>query len=167
MQLRPRIAQSAVLAYRGDGKGLRVLLITSRGTRRWVVPKGGLLAGMTPGESAAEEAFEEAGVRGRVDRRCLGFYTYGKLQGGGRVFCRVRVYAMRVSAEFPDWPERRQRRRAWMTVESAIARVREPGLRKILAVFAAASEAGNLPVRRPARPWYDPRAGRNRDTRNR
>jgi 8-oxo-dGTP pyrophosphatase MutT (NUDIX family) len=110
-----RIPQSAALPYRRGRRGLEVLLITSRETRRWVLPKGGIMPGMTPYESAAEEAFEEAGIAGRVDRRCIGVYGYRKLRDKGMPYCTVRVYPM--------------------TFDAASARVRERGLKKILTSF--------------------------------
>jgi 8-oxo-dGTP pyrophosphatase MutT (NUDIX family) len=130
-----RIPQSAALPYRRGRRGLEVLLITSRETRRWVLPKGGIMPGMTPYESAAEEAFEEAGIAGRVDRRCIGVYGYRKLRDKGMPYCTVRVYPMKVNALYADWPERRERQRKWMTFDAASARVRERGLKKILTSF--------------------------------
>jgi 8-oxo-dGTP pyrophosphatase MutT (NUDIX family) len=132
---RMRIPQSAVLPYRRGRRGLEVLLITSRETRRWVLPKGGIMPGMTPCESAAEEALEEAGIVGRVDRKCIGVYGYRKVRDKGRPYCTVRVYPMKVTALCADWPERRERQRRWMTFDAASARVRERGLKKILTLF--------------------------------
>jgi 8-oxo-dGTP pyrophosphatase MutT (NUDIX family) len=93
------------------------------------------MPGMTPCESAAEEAFEEAGIAGRVDRRCIGVYGYRKLRDKGMPYCTVRVYSMRVTALYADWPERRERLRNWMTFRAASARVKERGLKKILTSF--------------------------------
>jgi 8-oxo-dGTP pyrophosphatase MutT (NUDIX family) len=129
------LAQSAVLPYRRGRRGLEVLLITSRETRRWVLPKGGIMPGMTPYESAAEEAFEEAGIVGRVDRRCIGVYGYGKVRDKDRAYCTVRVYPMKVTALYADWPERRERQRKWMTFDTASACVRERELKRILTSF--------------------------------
>ena len=134
---RIRLPQSAVLPFRRGRRGLEVLLITSRETRRWVLPKGGIKPGMTPCESAAEEAFEEAGIVGRVDHRCIGVYGYGKLRDKGSAYCTVRVYPMKVTAQYADWPERRERERKWMTFDAASAGVRERGLKRILRSFHA------------------------------
>ena len=112
-----------------------MLLITSRETRRWVLPKGGIIPGLTPYESAAEEALEEAGIVGRVDRRCIGIYCYRKVRGKVSVYCTVRVYPMKVTALHPDWLEQRERQRKWMSFDAASARVREKGLKKILNFF--------------------------------
>jgi 8-oxo-dGTP pyrophosphatase MutT (NUDIX family) len=92
---------------------------------------------MTPYESAAEEAFEEAGIVGRVDRRCIGVYGYGKVRDSGRAYCTVRVYPMKVSALHADWPERSERQRKWMTFDAASACVRERELKRILRSFHA------------------------------
>lgn len=105
------------------------------------------MPGMTPSESAAEEAFEEAGIRGHVDRRCAGVYGYGKLRGEDTAYCTVKVYPMKVTTQYADWPERRERQRRWMTFDAASARVREPGLKKILMCFRAAR--GDLRLVRP------------------
>jgi len=113
MSVGPRITlvQSAVLPYRRRRGRFEVLLVTSRTTRRWVVPKGTVEARLTPARSAAAEAFEEAGVIGPVARSPIETYGYEKAVGAGLVYCSVRIYAMRVTAELDDWPERAQRRR--------------------------------------------------------
>ena len=124
-----------------------MLLITSRETRRWVLPKGGIIPGMTPFESAAAEAFEEAGIAGAVDRRCIGVYGYAKPRIEGSAYCTVRVYPMKVTTQYADWPERRERQRKWMTLDAASGRVRERALKKILTSFTVSRR-----VRRPSRP---------------
>ena len=120
--------QSAVLPYRRSKGGLEVLLITSRGGRRWVLPKGIVEPGMTAPSSAAKEAREEAGIEGAVSKRSLGRYRQDKWGGT----CRIEVFPMRVTTEFEDWPEAGIRRREWLPLKAAIERVGDKRLRRIL-----------------------------------
>ena len=112
-----------------------MMLITSKGTRRWVLPKGGIKPSRKPYESAADEAFEEAGITGRISRNCIGVYGYQKSNKKHGAYCTVRVYPMKVTAVLPDWPERKERRREWVAFEVAASRVREKGLKKIIRSF--------------------------------
>jgi len=127
--------QSAAIPYRWGPSGLQVLLIMSRRRRRWVVPKGIVEPDLSPSDSAAKEALEEAGVLGRVRPGPLGSYEYEKWGG----LCRVEVYAMEVEQELAAWPEQ-FRSREWLTPAQAVARVREPALRELIAGLAAALE---------------------------
>ncbi len=120
--------QSAVLPYRRRDGDLEVLLITSRGGRRWVLPKGIVEPGMTPPVSAAKEAREEAGIEGAVSERSLGKYRQDKWGGT----CRIEVFPMRVTSESENWPEAEIRRREWLPLSEAIERVRGKKLRRIL-----------------------------------
>ncbi len=101
--------QYAALPYRGGEKSeLEVMLITSRQTRRWIIPKGWPKSGMPPHLTAAEEAFEEAGVAGKISKRPIGSYSYDKiLEEGNRTRCSVRVFALRVVRQHKKWPEKR------------------------------------------------------------
>jgi 8-oxo-dGTP pyrophosphatase MutT (NUDIX family) len=96
-----------------------VLLVTTRGAGRWTVPKGWPLADSLGAECAAREAFEEAGVRGRVEPYSLGTFQYWKRTKRGRSFLQVRAFAMHVEDIVWDWPEREERKRAWFTPETA------------------------------------------------
>jgi 8-oxo-dGTP pyrophosphatase MutT (NUDIX family) len=120
----PAVRQSAVLAVFDD----RLCLVTSRSGRRWVIPKGQIDPGHTPGEAALVEAWEEAGLVGVLDPEPVGSYVYEKL---GRDHY-VLVYRMAVTEVREQWPERSLRQRAWLTADDAIDRVEEPGLRNIL-----------------------------------
>ena len=80
----PPILQVAALCYRRSAKGLRILLITSRDTGRWIIPKGWPMRNRSEAQAAAREAWEEAGLRGVIDERSIGFYTYSKKVGPGR-----------------------------------------------------------------------------------
>ena len=120
--------QSAVLPYRLRDGDPEVLLITSRGGRRWVLPKGIVEPGMTAPASAAKEAREEAGIEGAVSKRSLGSYRQAKWGGT----CRIEVFPLRVTAEFADWPEAGIRRREWLPLSAAIERVGSKKLRRII-----------------------------------
>lgn len=119
--------QSAVIPYRRRAGKLEVLLITSRKKRRWIIPKGIVESAMSPADSAAKEAWEEAGVAGVVHPDPLGVYTYKKW--GDR--CTVTVYALEVETEFTHWPEE-DRDRAWVPVKEAAKRVREKALQAMI-----------------------------------
>lgn len=127
--------QSAALPYRWTRDGPQVLLVTSRTTRRWVIPKGSVKSGVSPCESAALEAFEEGGVRGRITRSSIGVYGYAKRDGKRGQFCLVQVFPLKVTSLQPRWPERAQRRRQWVSIADASGRVHEAALKRILLAF--------------------------------
>jgi len=126
--------QYGALPYRINGRARpEVMLVTSRRTRRWIIPKGWPHEGQTPCRSAALEAFEEAGVVGAIARRSLGSFSYQKqLKTGNAVECLVRVYALKVTRQTPVWPEKTERRVKWLSVPAAARAVQEPSLRKII-----------------------------------
>lgn len=128
--------QLAALPWRLRGGKPQILLITSRSTRRWIVPKGWPMDGRTPAEAAAAEAWEEAGARGRPSDICLGIYGYTKGRDEDRDLpVMVALYPLRVSALATQWPEARERRRKWMTRRKAAARVDEPELAALIESF--------------------------------
>ncbi len=112
-----------------EGGAPMVLLITSRETRRWVVPKGWPMKGKTPWAAALIEAEEEAGVRGSVGHDMLGSYRYDKALASGRIVpCRVRLYPMTVEETLGRWKEADERTRLWFAPEAAAEAVDEPDL---------------------------------------
>jgi 8-oxo-dGTP pyrophosphatase MutT (NUDIX family) len=118
---------------------LEVLLITSPNSRRWILPKGWPEPGQTPAESAAREAFEEAGVTGKIGAQPIGHYHYLKeKKDGSGVPCSVEVFALAVTRQLHDWPEKGAREMAWLPLDQAAARVDEPGLRQVLKEFRRA-----------------------------
>jgi 8-oxo-dGTP pyrophosphatase MutT (NUDIX family) len=133
----PRL-QAAALPWRLAGDGaVEVLLITSRETRRWVIPKGWPIKGLTPAQTAAREAFEEAGVQGGPSKKKLGVYQYEKRLTSGRTQqVHVTVYPLRVDIEFEVWPEVGQREKLWTAPAAAAELVGEPELAVILRAFA-------------------------------
>lgn len=130
--------QYGALPYRRKGD-LEILLITSRETRRWVIPKGWPMKGKKPSAAAAQEAFEEAGVDGTMGKAALGAYPYVKRLGDGAPApCMVRVFPMEVVGEHETWPEMHQRERRWFTPKAAAAAVDEPELAQLIKAFARA-----------------------------
>ena len=131
--------QFAVLAYRIEegrkGKKVKLCLVTSRGTRRWIVPKGWPMAGLSPAAAVAREAWEEAGLEGRVHPNALGLYSYDKRFGGSTLPVIAVIYAMEVTKVHNSWPEDGQRTRKWMSPKKAAARLSDPELRRVVATF--------------------------------
>jgi 8-oxo-dGTP pyrophosphatase MutT (NUDIX family) len=125
--------QVAALPYRKHGKGVDVLLVTSRETKRWIIPKGWPMKGKKDWNAAAMEAFEEAGVEGRIGKKSLGSYSYDKRTKSGITMpCEVIVYPLDVVAILGDWPEKQERRRKWFPAEEAAKHVDEEGLKAII-----------------------------------
>ena len=114
-----------------------VLLITSLNSKRWILPKGWPEPELGPAENAAREAFEEAGVMGTISAQPIGSYHYLKeRKDGGGIPCRVEVFALEVTKQLDDWPEKGSRELAWLPLDLAAARVAEPSLRQMLKDFS-------------------------------
>jgi phosphohistidine phosphatase len=120
--------QSAAIPWRRAGEDIEVLLVTSVRRGRWIIPKGVVERDMTAAESALKEAREEAGVDGSISSRAVGSYEYEKWGGT----CIVTVYLLEVEVEEEDWPERKLRRRRWMSFKKAIKAVENEDLVEIL-----------------------------------
>ncbi|SIR05958.1 8-oxo-dGTP pyrophosphatase MutT, NUDIX family [Rhizobium sp. RU20A] len=137
---RPLRMQYAALCHRrrkGDG-ALEILLITSRDTGRWVIPKGWPMDGRSASQVAEQEAFEEAGVKGKAEEEMLGTFVYEKgLEHGVKVPCIVAVHALEVSDMVSKFKEKGKRRLEWVTPEEAAMRVDEPELKALIRSFAA------------------------------
>ena len=118
-----------------DGK-LEILLITSRDTGRWIIPKGWPMDGETPADAAATEAFEEAGVEGKLSQMVVGFFGYLKqMDKSDDLPIVVAVFPIRVKRLLRDWPERAERKRRWFPAKKAATMVAEPELRRIIKHF--------------------------------
>lgn len=130
--------QVGALCWRHHRRGVQVLLITSRETGRWVIPKGGIVSGKDPGASAALEAWEEAGVQGELSSVVLGCFDYDKLfrKRQEALRCEVQVFPLHVERLASKFPERGQRRRKWFKPAKAAVQVMEPALRALLAGLA-------------------------------
>ncbi len=131
-------SQYGAVCWRMHRGHVQVLLITSRDTGRWVIPKGWPIDGLDPAASAAREAWEEAGVKGDPVATALGLYAYDKMLSPDRALpCAVVVYPLRVVELAAKFPERKERRRKWFDAAKASRKVAEPELRGLLASLAA------------------------------
>ncbi|MBT8412089.1 MAG: NUDIX hydrolase [Octadecabacter sp.] len=127
--------QFAALCYRFKDDKLQICLVTSRRSGRWIVPKGWPMDGETPADAAATEAFEEAGLRGKVDNRPIGVFSYYKVLSKDELPCIAVVYPLRVKKAVNNWPERKERRRKWFSRKRAAALVDDEELRAIIEAF--------------------------------
>ena len=132
--------QFAALCYRATKKGKhKILLITSRGSGRWIIPKGWPMNGQTPAAAAVQEAWEEAGVRGTTAGQCLGLYSYQKQsRRAAPLPIVVMVYPLAVTDMVDEFPEQGQRQRKWFSPKKAAGKVQEPELARILQEFCPA-----------------------------
>jgi len=130
--------QYGALPYRFTSAGsLEFLLVTSRQTKRWIIPKGWPIKGLKPARTAAREAYEEAGVRGAVSAEPIGAFSYEKRleASGGTVPCEVKVFSMIVKRQFETWPEAHQRESQWFQPAGALSAVTEEALAALIASF--------------------------------
>jgi 8-oxo-dGTP pyrophosphatase MutT (NUDIX family) len=133
MLLGRRPVSMQVAALCRDTATGKVLLATSRDSGRWVIPKGWPMAGRSLAGAAAQEAWEEAGVRGEIEKRELGRFNYEKGQDSGfAVPVQVRVFLLSVTTLEDDFPEAGQRKRRWFDPQDAARMVAEPELKDIL-----------------------------------
>ncbi len=135
----PDIRQIAALPYRIDARGRAdVMLITSRETRRWVLPKGNLIKGLDWHQAAAHEAFEEAGVTGIPCPTAIGEYRYLKRRRNGTTRdVSVAVFPLAFLEQAPEWPEQDERETRWFTLREAASAIAEPDLSQLIAHFRA------------------------------
>lgn len=130
--------QVGALPFRKSPEGaIDILLITSRETGRFLIPKGWRMKRLTDAAAAAREAYEEAGVAGKLNRRPVGAYVYRKRVARRFELIKVTVYALEVQVEHTEWPERGARQLRWASREEAVALVDEPDLKKLISEFEA------------------------------
>jgi 8-oxo-dGTP pyrophosphatase MutT (NUDIX family) len=128
--------QFAALCYRMVKDKTQILLVTSRGSGRWIVPKGWPMDGVTPARAAMTEAWEEAGVEGQAIDICLGMFSYAKVLGPETLLpCVAMVYPVRVRELDADYPEAGLRQRKWFSQKKAAKAVQEPELAQIIKSF--------------------------------
>lgn len=132
-----RLKQVAALPWRLNGDGeLEILLVTSRISRHWLLPKGWPMAGKSNAQAARQEALEEAGIKGRISKSRLAKFAYRRIEPDGSTSpCVVSVFTLRVSRELDTWPEQHQRDRHWFTPEAAAAVVFVPSLASLLSLL--------------------------------
>jgi phosphohistidine phosphatase len=123
--------QSAVIPFQINNNKIRVLLITSIKTKKWIFPKGIVEDHLTPQQSALQEALEEAGIEGEILDFPLGIYAYEKWGG----ICEVTVFPMRVTKILDEWPEAELRQRKWVSIEKAKKLLSKDDLIKLLLKF--------------------------------
>ena len=134
-QIARSVRQFSALCFRTVAGKAQVLLVTPRGSGRWILPKGNPMDGCSPAETARQEAWEEAGVSGKVFDRSLGSFDYIKDPGEADIPCRIDVYPLKVKKLLDRFPEKGQRRRKWFSLREAAAKVEEAELQKILRSF--------------------------------
>jgi len=125
--------QYAALPFRKHQNRVEVLLITTRTKRRWSVPKGWPIERQTPHGTAAIEAFEEAGLVGKVAAFEVGRFKHRKQKKKQEVRCDVRIFPLQVLAEHAEWPEKGQRRRRWLPLADAAQLAHKNGLKRAIA----------------------------------
>ncbi len=134
-EVSPR-AQIGALVWRFHKGVLQVLLVNSRDTGRFVIPKGWTEKKLSDPQAAANEAYEEAGVQGVISTEPLGSFSYTKVIGPGFALpCVITVYPMEAETLLPSWPEMSERVRYWMTLDEAAASVDEPELKLLIEGF--------------------------------
>lgn len=139
--------QYGALCWRHGSDGLEVLLITSRDTGRWVIPKGWPMSGLAPEDAAAQEAWEEAGVDGQINPRCIGRFGYQKcLSVTASVPCAVSVYGLKVATLAKSFPEVKERQRKWFPLKEAAGLVAEPDLSRIIEGFVPPEDGRAAPI---------------------
>lgn len=138
----PRV-QYGALPWRMSNGTMDVMLVTSRGTGRWIIPKGWPIEGFSSARTAAQEAYEEAGLIGETSDQPIGSYRYMKTRReGAAVECVVHVHALKVTRQRDDWPESEERNTIWFPRNDAAQRVDEPELSDIILKFAPPSPLG-------------------------
>ena len=134
---KPARLQIAALCLREIKGEKEVLLVTSRGGERWIIPKGWPIKNLSAQETVLQEAYEEAGIRGEVGNQPIGKYRSRKNIGSGlRVETNVVVYPVTVIGQEKNFPESGQRKQVWLPIPVAVRRCDEPGLANILKTLA-------------------------------
>ena len=127
--------QFAALCYRIKNEKVQFCLVTSRRSGRWIVPKGWPMNGQTPMDATATEAFEEAGVRGKIEPRPIGVFSYYKVHSKNELPCIAVVYPLKVKKVLRTWPEHKERNRKWLSRKKAAALVDDAELSQIIMRF--------------------------------
>jgi 8-oxo-dGTP pyrophosphatase MutT (NUDIX family) len=138
----PERLQYAALPWRREKSGLEIMLVSSRETKRWIIPKGWPMSGRSGGAAAAIEALEEAGLIGVVSEAPIGHYFYAKrFSAGAQQLCRVEVFSLRVVRQRDNWLEKGERVTRWFAAEEAITAISDPELGDLIAEFIRGFDA--------------------------
>jgi 8-oxo-dGTP pyrophosphatase MutT (NUDIX family) len=129
--------QAAALAFLPDRDQFRFVLVTSRRTRRWIFPKGGIARGLDGPATAVREAWEEAGVRGLAESKPIGTYRSRKVRPPRSWMVNVEVFPVAIDEVREEWPEAAERVRRFVTVEEARGLLTDPEMLRIAERFAA------------------------------
>jgi 8-oxo-dGTP pyrophosphatase MutT (NUDIX family) len=133
-----RIFQVAALPLIfGAGGRVDVWLVTSRGSGRWIIPKGNPINRVAPHEAAEQEAFEEAGLIGKVDERPIGQFEFMRRRDGSDMICAVDVYLLKVERQLKKWPEMGQRSVLQCDIRTAVSLVEPVGLASLISRHGA------------------------------
>ena len=130
-----RFKQFAALPYRMRHNDLEILLITTRKRRRWSVPKGWPIRRSTPQQTAALEAYQEAGVQGITGAKQIGRFQKRRQRRGKTIQCEVEIFPLQVKRQQNDWLEKTERSRMWVAPQRALKLVKKPGLRRAIKRF--------------------------------
>lgn len=120
--------QSAIIPYKMRNGHIEILIVTTRSSRKWTIPKGLIEDNLTPAESAVQEGYEEAGIKGIINPQTIGEYQYQKWEG----ICRVKVYPFEIQEILDDWPESYFRKRKWICLDEVINYISVTELQKII-----------------------------------
>ena len=133
----PLLKQVGALPLRkAPSNTIEVLLVSSRDTGRWVIPKGWPSKRMVDSAAAAREAKQEAGVVGKIAKKPVGNYRYRKIEKENVRLIEVDVYLLWVKKEKKQWKVKAERNRVWFDAETASRKVREPNLRALISALA-------------------------------
>jgi 8-oxo-dGTP pyrophosphatase MutT (NUDIX family) len=130
-----KFKQFAALPFRMRHNDLEILLITTRKRRRWSVPKGWPIRRSTPQQTAALEAYEEAGVQGITGAKQIGRFQKRRQRKGKSVQCEVEIFPLEVKRQRTDWLEKAERSRMWVDPQRALKLVKKQGLRRAIKQF--------------------------------
>jgi 8-oxo-dGTP pyrophosphatase MutT (NUDIX family) len=128
----PTRVQYAALPWRRNDSATEVMLVTSRGTGQWIIPKGWPMKRKAPHIAAAREALEEAGVVGQIGKEPIGSFSHKKLLKDGHAIVEVKVYSLEVTGQRKTWPEKGERQVRWLSPSEAAKTVREPVLAEMI-----------------------------------
>ena len=129
--------QVAAIPFKYENDCLKILLLTTRKKRKWIVPKGWPVDGLSLNESAKKEAMEEAGVSGLISKAPIGDFIHNKaISTGQKTACKVITYSLLVTDQLLDWEEQKERSRLWCSISMAAKRVSNRGLSKMLRMIS-------------------------------